>query len=112
MSKMSDYCREIESLTVQTGLSMTYILERLDANENELAEICMVTGIPYNYVCRKFVTSGFDTTAVQPQLIKSDYSANSRTAMMGTLADRFVRGEMSRDEYFSRLGELKEGRAG
>lgn len=110
MSKMFDFCIEIDNLSKETGRSITEIIENLSSHENELAEICMVTGIPYNYICRKYVTSGFDITTVQPQLIKSDYSSQNRTAMMGELADKFVRGEISTHEYFERLGELKEGR--
>ena len=104
MSKMSDYCREVESLSKQTGFSMTYILERIDAYENELAEISMKRGCTLTHVIRQFVTNGFDICAM-PAL-----NQQAQIVLMGNLASKYVRGELTMGEYFDKLDLIKQGR--
>jgi|GEM_PF-3984967 len=64
MSKMTDYALTIEELSQTTGLPMAQICAEIDAQENELADITITTGVPYTYVCRLFVLNGFSASTV------------------------------------------------
>jgi len=108
--KMLDFCLEIDKLSKETGYSIPNIIERIKKCENQLAEITMVTSIPFEYVCGKFVLSDFDITAVQPAIIKSEYEPKRCLAQMHELANQFIDGKISRDKYFKELGELKKDR--
>ncbi|PKM72229.1 MAG: hypothetical protein CVU91_10915 [Firmicutes bacterium HGW-Firmicutes-16] len=111
MSKMFDFALEVDKLSQETGRSIPEIIAKLAEHEDTLATITMTQAIPYPYVCSKFVLSGYDVDAIQPKKIKSDYSENNRVALMGALADRLIKGEISTEEYFHKLEELKEGRS-
>lgn len=105
MSKMSDYCREVESLSKETGYSIQYILDQIDAHENELAGISLKTGYRLTYILRQYVTRGFNLSFV------SDINRQAQISKMGELAERYIRGEISTGEYFDKLDLIKQGRS-
>lgn len=108
--KMLEFCLEIDKLSKETGYTIPKIIEEVKKCENQLAEINMVTSIPFEYICRKFVLADFDISAVRPAIIKSEFEQKSCVSQMHELANNFIDGKISRDQYFSKLEILKHGR--
>ena len=108
--KMLDFCLEIDKLSKETGYSIPKIIEQIKVCENQLAEINMVTSIPFEYICRKYVLADFDISAVRPAIIKSEFEHKSCVSQMHELANSFIDGKISKGMYFSELEKLRKER--